>query len=271
MKYEENQALLEINNLKKYYGATKAVDDVSFRVNHEEIVTIIGRSGAGKSTIMRCINRLAPNDGGSIVFDGEEITNAMHKKSLLKIRSKIGFIFQHFNLVYRLTVFQNVMHGVLGRISTIDGVLGRYPEEDKEKAYEILQSIGLEDQMYKRAGELSGGQKQRVAIARALMQEPKLLLCDEPIASLDPVTSATIMELIIDQAKQRGIACIFNLHQVEFAKEYSTRIIGIRAGKLVFDGAPEWLTSVKVDEIYGASHESDDSAWTSVGGMAVAY
>ena len=270
-------SLLEISHLKKYYGPTKAVDDVGFNIENEEIVTIIGRSGAGKSTIMRCINRLVQNDGGRITFDGSEITNEMGKKALLQTRCQIGFIFQHYNLVYRLTVFQNVMHGVLGRISTFDGIIGRYPEESKEKAFEILRSIGMEDQAYKRAGELSGGQKQRVAIARALMQEPKLLLCDEPIASLDPITSKTIMELIVQQATQRGIACLINLHQVEFAKEYSTRIIGMRAGKLVYDDSPENLTTERISEIYGAAYGTDefgeygDGAVVSEGALAVGY
>lgn len=258
MDYIHNNTLLEIKNLKKYYGPTKAVDDVSFDIKSKEIVTIIGRSGAGKSTIMRCINQLVANNGGTILFDGVEVTNQMDKKALRETRCKIGFIFQHFNLVNRLTVFQNVMHGRLGHVSTMDGILGRYPEEDKEKAYSILESIGLEDHIYKRAGELSGGQKQRVAIARAMMQEPSLLLCDEPIASLDPVTSRTIMELIVDQAKQRGIACLINLHQVEFAKEYSTRILGLRAGKLVFDDSPERLTADKIDDIYGAARKSEE-------------
>ena len=257
-----NNTLLEIKNLKKYYSPViKAVDDVSFVIKNKEIVTIIGRSGAGKSTIMRCINRLVVNNGGSIVFDGVEINNTMNKKELLKTRCKIGFIFQHFNLVYRLTVFQNVMHGRLGQVSTIDGILGKYLEEDKQKAYEILKSIGLEDQIYKRAGELSGGQKQRVAIARALMQEPRLLLCDEPIASLDPVTSRTIMELIVSQAKQRGIACLINLHQVEFAREYSTRILGMRAGKLVFDGDPDRLTDRAINDIYGSAYDTIDDLY----------
>jgi len=251
MNHTNNDSLLVVKNLVKHYGPTKAVDDVSFCIENKEIVTIIGRSGAGKSTIMRCINRLVTNDGGTILLDGVEITNDMNKKALLMARSKIGFIFQHFNLVSRLTVLQNVMHGRLGQISTLDGIMGRYPEEAKEKAYEILCGIGMEDQTYKRAGDLSGGQKQRVAIARALMQEPHLLLCDEPIASLDPVTSRTIMELIVDQAKQRGIACLINLHQVDAAKEYSTRILGMRAGKIVFDDSPEQLTAERIDDIYG--------------------
>ena len=246
----ETDTILSVNNLKKYYGDTKAVDGVNFNLRAQEIATVIGRSGAGKSTVMRCINRLVTNEGGSINFDGVEVTNKMNGKLLCETRRKIGFIFQHFNLVYRLTVFQNVMHGRLGYLSTVNGVLGKYKEEDKMRAYEIIKSVGLEEQIYKRACDLSGGQKQRVGIARALMQEPVLLMCDEPIASLDPVTSRTIMELIVGQAKERGIACLINLHQVDFAKEFSTRIIGMRAGKIVYDGPGASLSENQIDYIY---------------------
>ena len=242
--------LLSVRNLVKHYGPVKAVDGVSFDVNNNEIISIIGRSGAGKSTVMRCINRLVHSTGGQIIFDGAEVANRMNAKGLRETRSKIGFIFQHFNLVYRLTVFQNALHGKLGSLTTIDGIFGRYTEEDKRKAHAILQSLGLEEQVYKRAGELSGGQKQRVGIARALMQEPRLLMCDEPIASLDPVTSRTIMELIVEQARERNIACLINLHQVDIALAYSTRILGMRDGKIVFDGPPEELTQAMIDNIY---------------------
>ena len=269
--FEDDGTILSVKNLKKYYGSTKAVDDVSFDINNREIVTIIGRSGAGKSTIMRCINRLVYNDGGSVIFDGIAINNKMDGKVLRGARCKIGFIFQHFNLVYRLTVFQNVMHGRLGRLPTVEAVLGKYSEDDKDKAFELLQSLGLEEHIYKRAGDLSGGQKQRVGIARALMQEPNLLMCDEPIASLDPVTSRTIMELIVGQAKQRGIACLINLHQVEFAKEYSTRILGMRAGKLVFDDLPDRLTENKIMDIYGSSLDSKENTWNKMEELAVGY
>jgi phosphonate transport system ATP-binding protein len=257
----QSDTLLEVRNLKKYYGTTKAVDDVSFTMKNKEVVSIIGRSGAGKSTIMRCVNRLVACDGGGVRVDGVAMASGMAKKDLLRARRKIGFIFQHYNLVYGLTVFQNVMHGRLGHISTIDGICGRYPEGDKEKAYAILQSMDLGDQIYKRAGDLSGGQKQRVAIARALMQEPSLLLCDEPIASLDPITSRTIMDLIVGQAAQRGIACLINLHQVEFAKEYSTRIIGMRAGRIVYDDSPERLTADRIEDIYGGGAEGEADGW----------
>ena len=245
-----NKAILSVKGLKKHYGATKAVDGVDFDIEPGEIVCIIGRSGAGKSTFLRCINRLVYLDAGSITFKGVEITNNMNTKQLRETRSRIGFIFQHFNLVYRLTVFQNILHGRLGYMSTLDGVLGRYSEDDKRKAYDIIETLGLEEQLYQRAADLSGGQKQRVAIARALIQEPSLLLCDEPISSLDPVTSRTIMDLIVNQAKERGIACLINLHQVDFALEYATRIVGMQDGKFVFDDSSTMLNDETIAQIY---------------------
>jgi len=253
---DDKDSILSVKDLKKYFGATKAVDGVDLDVKPGEIVCIIGRSGAGKSTFMRCINRLVLRDQGRITFEGAGITNQMSSRQLCEIRKRMGFVFQDFNLVYRLTVFQNVMHGRLGYMSTLDGVFGRYSEDDKMKAYDIIEALGLEEQLYQRAADLSGGQKQRVAIARALMQEPSLLMCDEPIASLDPVTSRTILDLIVSQAKERGIACLINLHQVDFAIEYSTRIIGMRNGKFVFNGSSATLTDETIAYIY----EGDD-AW----------
>ncbi|MDR2616107.1 MAG: phosphonate ABC transporter ATP-binding protein [Oscillospiraceae bacterium] len=260
MENRVNNVILSVRDVKKRFGLTRAVDGVSFDVAQNEIITIIGRSGAGKSTIMRCINRLVRIDSGEIVFDGGAITNKLGGRRLYEARRKIGFIFQHFNLVYRLTVIQNVLHGRLGHMSTPDCLLGRYSEEDKLKAYEILKSVGLEDQIYKRAGDLSGGQKQRVGIARALMQEPVLLMCDEPIASLDPITSRVIMDLIVTEARRRRIACIINLHQVDFALEYSTRIIGMRAGRVVFDDAPDELKPWIIDRIYDAEAREANEA-----------
>ena len=161
-------------------------------------------------------------------------------------------IFQSFNLVYRLSVFQNVLHGRLGYLSTPDAVLGRYSEEDKKKALEILEMVGLRGMLYKRAGELSGGQKQRVGIARALMQDPVLLLCDEPIASLDPNSSKVIMDQIQQMAHKNQIACIVNLHQVDVARTYADRIVGIHQGRVVFDDVPEKLTDQMIETIYDA-------------------
>ncbi|MCX7709168.1 MAG: phosphonate ABC transporter ATP-binding protein [Clostridia bacterium] len=247
---------LIVEHLTKSYGpGSLAVDDVSFEVKQGEFVAIIGPSGAGKSTILRCINRMVEPSDGRILFEGNDISHVQGKK-LRDARRRIGMIFQHYNLVYRLTVMQNVMHGRLGYMSTMDGILNRYKEEDKEKALKLLNKVGLLEYMYKRASELSGGQKQRVGIVRALMQEPSLLLCDEPIASLDPNSSKVIMDLIYELTKEWNISCIVNLHQVHVAKEYATRIIGIRQGKLVFDGPPSELTNVMIEEIYNTSMEN---------------
>ncbi len=244
--------ILELVHLKKYYGQTKAVEDVSFHVDAGEVVAIIGPSGAGKSTVLRCINRMIEPTGGSILFDGQDMAKLQKEKELKTARRKIGMIFQSFNLVYRLSVFQNVLHGRLGYMSAPNAVMGRYSEEDKHKAVQLLNMIGLKDMIYKKAGELSGGQKQRVGIARALMQDPTLLLCDEPIASLDPSSSRVIMNQIQEMAKIRNIACIVNLHQVDVAMAYADRIIGIHQGRIVFDDVPDKLTASMIETIYDA-------------------
>ena len=244
--------ILELVHLKKYYGQTKAVEDVSFHVDAGEVVAIIGPSGAGKSTVLRCINRMIEPTGGSILFDGQDMAKLQKEKELKTARRKIGMIFQSFNLVYRLSVFQNVLHGRLGYMSAPNAVMGRYSEEDKHKAVQLLNMIGLKDMIYKKAGELSGGQKQRVGIARALMQDPTLLLCDEPIASLDPSSSRVIMNQIQEMAKTRNSACIVNLHQVDVAMAYADRIIGIHQGRIVFDDVPDKLTASMIETIYDA-------------------
>ena len=186
--------ILEFQHVNKVYNnSTKALDDVSFSVEKGEFVSIIGPSGAGKSTILRCINRLIDATDGNIIYDGDDILS-LGKRDLRRVRTKTGMIFQHYNLVDRLSVIENVLHGRLGQKSAISGMLGSYSETEKEKAFFILNELGLAEQAYKRCDALSGGQKQRVGIARAIMQEPKLILCDEPIASLDPKASKTIMD-----------------------------------------------------------------------------
>jgi len=247
---------LIIENLtKSYRQGTLAVDNVSFEVKQGEFIAIIGSSGSGKSTILRCINRMIEPTNGRIIFEGEDISCFSGKK-IREARRRIGMIFQHYNLVYRLTVMQNVMHGRLGYMNTFAGVLNLYKEEDKHKALKLLEKVGLSEYVYRRASELSGGQKQRVGIVRALMQEPSLLLCDDPIASLDPNSSKVIMDTIQGLARESNIACIVNLHQVHVAKEYATRIIGIREGKIVFDGAPSKLTADIIEDIYNTSIEN---------------
>ena len=243
-------SILEFQHVSKvYHNTTRALDDLSFSVNEGEFVSIIGPSGAGKSTILRCINRLIDATEGKIIYDGEDIMS-LRKGQLRNVRTKTGMIFQHYNLVERLSVMENVLHGRLGQKSTFSGMIGHYTESEKEKAFSILSEPGLADQAYKRCDALSGGQKQRVGIARAIMQEPKLILCDEPIASLDPKASKTIMDHLAQINQTRKITCIVNLHQVDVAMKYSQRILGIAAGKLVFDGTPSELTQEKIHEIY---------------------
>lgn len=242
--------ILEFQHVSKVYNnTTKALDDLSFSVKEGEFLSIIGPSGAGKSTILRCINRLVNATDGKIINDGKDIMH-INKRQLRNVRTKTGMIFQHYNLVDRLSVMENVLHGRLGQKSTFSGMIGHYSESEKEQAFAILEELGLAEQAYKRCDALSGGQKQRVGIARAIMQQPKLILCDEPIASLDPKASKTIMDHLAQINQSMQITCIVNLHQVDVAMKYSQRILGIAAGKLVFDGTPSELTQEKIHEIY---------------------
>ena len=242
--------ILEFKNVSKIYdNDTRALDDVSFTVEEGEFVSIIGPSGAGKSTLLRCINRLIDASQGAIILDGQDITHVKGKE-LRKVRTRTGMIFQHYNLVDRLSVIENVLHGTLGKKSTLSGMAGHYTEQEKETAFEILKELGLGDQVYKRCDELSGGQKQRVGIARAIMQQPKLILCDEPIASLDPKASKVIMDQLKEINESKKITCIVNLHQVDVAMKYSERIIGVSGGKIVYDGSPENLNQDMIHRIY---------------------
>ncbi|MGN1223520.1 MAG: phosphonate ABC transporter ATP-binding protein [Ruminococcus sp.] len=245
--------ILEFEHVSKVYNnTTKALEDINFSIEEGEFVSIIGPSGAGKSTILRCVNRLIDATEGKIIYDGQNIME-LNKRELRKVRTKTGMIFQHYNLVDRLSVVENVLHGKLGQKSTISGVVGHYSEKEKEQAFAILDELGLAEQAYKRCDALSGGQKQRVGIARAIMQQPKLILCDEPIASLDPKASKTIMDHLAQINRTKKITCIVNLHQVDVAMKYSERIIGVAAGKIVFDGTPAELTQEKIHTIYQSS------------------
>ena len=242
--------LLEFKNVSKVYNqVTRALNDISFSVDEGDFLSIIGPSGSGKSTILRCINRLVDTTQGEILFDGHDVSRA-DKKEIRSIRKKTGMIFQHYNLVDRLSVIENVLHGRLGHKSTIKGVIGSYSEEEKENAFSILEKLGLTEQAYKRCDELSGGQKQRVGIARSIMQKPRLILCDEPIASLDPSSSKVIMDHLKDINQTMKITCILNLHQVDVAMRYSKRIIGLTQGKIVYDGSPKNLTKERTYKIY---------------------
>ena len=246
-------SILEFNNVNKTYnGMTRALTDINFSINEGEFVAIIGPSGSGKSTILRCINRLIKATDGTITFDGHDVMSA-GKKEIREIRKKIGMVFQHYNLVERLSVIENVLHGRLGHKSSLIGAIGKYTEDEKQNAFRILEKLGLAEQAYKRCDQLSGGQKQRVGIARSIMQEPRLIVCDEPIASLDPNSSKVIMDQMKKINETTGITCILNLHQVDVALNYAQRIIGLTSGELVFDGRPEDLTQEKIYEIYQSS------------------
>lgn len=248
--------VLKMEHIEKVYGnQVRALHDISLEVRAGEFVAVIGPSGSGKSTLLRTVNQLVVPSGGHVYFDGEEVTGASGKKLRL-LRRKVGMIFQHYNLVQRLSVMQNVLHGRLGYMSALDGMLGNYTEEDKRKAIDLLQEIEMGDRLYNRASDLSGGQKQRVGIARAIMQEPKLLLCDEPIASLDPNASKIIMDLIYQMTQRRNIACIVNLHQLDVAMRYATRIIGLAKGEMIFDGTPQQLNNAVIEKIYNTSMEN---------------
>jgi phosphonate transport system ATP-binding protein len=250
--------LLEVKKVVKHYhgaSSTPALCDVSFSVAEGEFVSVIGPSGAGKSTLLRCINRMIEATSGDVSFDGAVVTT-LNKKDLRKLRTRIGMVFQHYNLVDRLTVIENVLHGRLGYKSTLSGMLGRYSREEKGQAFKIINTLGLSEQVYQRCDQLSGGQKQRVGIARALIQNPRIILCDEPIASLDPNSAKTIMDHLKNVSTDLGITVLVNLHQVNVALKYSDRILGVNRGKIVFDGSPDELSSEHISGIYGS--ESKD-------------
>ncbi|ALX50026.1 phosphonate ABC transporter ATP-binding protein [Lentibacillus amyloliquefaciens] len=244
--------LLQVNNLgKSYNGQSNVLEDISFDVGAGEFVAVIGPSGAGKSTLLRCINRMVDITEGNVTFDGSDI-GSLNKRELRKTRTNIGMIFQHYNLVPRLSVIENVLHGRFGYKNALQGVFGKFTEEEKTKAFTLLQKLGIADHAYRRCDQLSGGQQQRVGIARALIQDPKLILCDEPIASLDPNTSKVIMDYLKTIASEMNITCIVNLHQVDVAKSYSDRMIGLNNGRIVFDGSSYRITEDRINTIYGS-------------------
>jgi len=255
MEAATDRPLLELRGITKYYRTNApSLVDASFSVGEGEFVSIIGRSGAGKSTLLRCINRMIEVSSGEIIFDGVDVTR-LGPRDLRRVRTKIGMIFQHFNLVNRLTVIENVLHGRLGYKSTLSGVLGRYSDEEKQQAFRLLHMLGLDGQVYQRCDQLSGGQKQRTGIARALIQNPRIILCDEPIASLDPNAAKVIMDHLKRISTELGITIVVVLQQVDVALKYSDRIIGVSDGKLVFNGSPAELTSKKIAEVYGSEYE----------------
>ncbi|MCE7794093.1 phosphonate ABC transporter ATP-binding protein [Salipaludibacillus sp. CUR1] len=245
-----SEVVLETKDLSmEFPDGTQALKNVTLTIKKGELVSIIGPSGAGKSTFMRSLNMLNKPTEGQIVFEGENVLKARGKQ-LRQIRRRIGMVFQHFNLIKRSPTYQNVLHGRLGYLPSLKGGLGRFSEEDTRQALEILRRVGLEDQAFKRADELSGGQQQRVGIAQAIAQTPSLLLADEPIASLDPSSSENVMTYLKNVCQEDGLTSIVNLHQVDFAKKFAHRIIGIKAGEVVFDGSPKELTEGITNYLY---------------------
>lgn len=244
------EPLLSIKDLVKVYGEkTRALNGISLDFYPGEFIVVIGPSGAGKSTFIRCINRLVDPTEGNIVFEGQNLEKISGGK-LRKERSKIGMIFQHYNLIGRTNVIKNVLHGRLYNTPIYKSIFGLFSHEEKKEAVELLKKVGLQDQIYKRADELSGGQMQRVGICRALLQRPKLLLADEPIASLDPMSANIVMQQLYSISTEKKLTCIVNLHQVDYAKKYATRIVGIKKGEVVFDGSPSQLNEEMIQHIY---------------------
>jgi phosphonate transport system ATP-binding protein len=242
--------MLQIEHLvKDYPGGVRAIDDVSITVPDGEFLVLIGLSGSGKSTLLRCINRLIEPTAGRIVLDGVDITAASHA-DLRQIRRNIGMIFQQFNLVKRSNVLTNVLSGRLGYISGWHSLVGHFGAEEYRRAAANLERVGLYDRAYARADRLSGGQQQRVGIARALMQEPRIMLADEPVASLDPATSHSVLKYL-QQINREGMTVICSLHFLSLARASGTRVVALKAGKLVFDGLPSEIDERRFKEIYG--------------------
>lgn len=251
--------VLQIEALKKKYkDGTTALNGIDLVVQPGEFIVVIGPSGAGKSTLIRCINRLADANEGKILFKGKDVLQS-GRRDIRKLRREIGIVFQQFNLINRVSVLKNVLHGRLGYMGGLRGALGLYSKEDIQTAMKLLERVGLADKAHNRADDLSGGQQQRVAIARALIQKPQLMLADEPIASLDPASSDKIMRSLQEIVQRDGIPCIVNLHQIDMARKFATRVVGIRQGAKVFDGPPERLTEDMIRHIYhGAALPSND-------------
>ncbi|UGY09061.1 phosphonate ABC transporter ATP-binding protein [Phyllobacterium pellucidum] len=248
--------MLKIENVTRRFGKFTAIDDVSLEIPPGQMVGIIGRSGAGKSTLLRMINRLVDPSGGAILFEGTNVAQ-LKGAALRNWQRDCAMIFQQFNLVPRLDVLTNVLLGRLNHRSTIKSLLGMFSREERAMAIAALERLDIAKTALQRAGTLSGGQQQRVAIARALMQNPKVVLADEPIASLDPRNAQVVMESLRDINEREGLTVITNLHTLDTARHFCQRIIGIQGGKVVFDGGPDDLTELAARRIYGADGMKD--------------
>ena len=248
--------LIRIEHLTKIYerGEVLALNDVSFTVKRGEFLVLLGLSGSGKSTLLRCINRLIEPTAGTIVFDGIDVTRASSRQ-LRQVRRRMAMIFQQFNLVRRSTVLTNVLSGRLGYVSPAASAIHKFPKQDLDMAMANLDRVGIPEQAYKRADELSGGQQQRVGIARALMQQPDLLMADEPVSALDPATSHSVMQHLEMMNREDGVTVIASLHFLSLARRYGTRILALKDGEIVFEGLPTEIDEAKFKEIYGEEAE----------------
>jgi phosphonate transport system ATP-binding protein len=247
--------LLEVKNLTKVYdNKVKALNNVSFTVEPGQFLAVIGLSGSGKSTLLRCINRLIEPTAGQIIWDGQDIT-AASQEELRRFRRRIGMIFQHFNLVSRSPVITNTLAGRLGYINPAFSLVNHFPKADVAHALHNLERVGIRDKAYVRADELSGGQQQRVGIARALMQNPAIMLADEPVASLDPVLAHSIMKILKQLNQEDGITVICSLHFLDLVQRYADRAIALNEGQVVFDGLPHQIDDNRFREIYGKDAE----------------
>ncbi|WP_430603224.1 phosphonate ABC transporter, ATP-binding protein [Enterococcus sp. DIV0724b] len=239
------------NVTKTYNNGVKGLKNINLTINDGEFVSVIGLSGAGKSTLLRSINRLNEISEGNIIIDGASITKA-NKRDLRRIRRNIGMIFQHFNLVKKSSVQKNVISGRLGYYSTIKSIFGIFSKDDYALVNDALGRVGLADKLHSRSDELSGGQQQRVSIARTLVQQASIILADEPVASLDPITTQKIMKDLKKINQELNHTVVINLHSVDLAREFSSRIIGLRDGEVVFDGTAAEATDEVLTSIYGA-------------------
>lgn len=253
-----DKPMIELRDVRKVYdNGTVGLNDINLKVNKGEFVVIVGLSGAGKSTLLRSINRLQDITSGDIIIDGKSITKAKGKELRL-IRRGIGMIFQSFNLVKRSSVLRNVLAGRVAYYPTWKTTFNLFSKEDKQKAYEALQRVDLADKVYTRADQLSGGQQQRVAIARVLTQDPKIILADEPTASLDPRTSKHVMKDLKMLNQEYGMTVIANLHSVELAREFGDRVIGVRKGEIVYDGKMSETPESVFKDIYVDKEKKND-------------
>ncbi|GBG05259.1 phosphonate ABC transporter ATP-binding protein [Lactobacillus rodentium] len=254
-----NQPMIQLKNVTKVYpNGTRGLNNINLEINKGEFVVVVGLSGAGKSTLLRSINRLQDISDGDILIDGQSITHAKGK-ALRNIRRDIGMIFQNFNLVKRSSVLRNVLTGKVGYYSAWKSTFNLFSAEDKQKAYEALQQVDLADKVYVRADQLSGGQQQRVSIARVLTQNPKIILADEPTASLDPKTAKSVMQYLKMLNQEYGMTVVANLHSVELAREFGDRVLGVKSGEIIYDGKMSETPAAVFEKIYNGQLEEAEN------------